>query len=215
MSQQANPRGPGRPRADTQPNTRQSLIDAARELFSARDFEAVSTKRIADAAGVNPAMIHYHFKDKSGLLEAAFREAIEPIVERLAALSSSADDDETAIAQLFEIYMTTLAANPWLPKMILRHVFPEGARLQSFAARKIGARVAPAIAQLIANGQRQGHLRADLDPRLTTISIVSLALFPFLALPLVQRIFGLAPDAELITGLVEHTTTLFHCGAAT
>lgn len=206
-------RGPGRPRANTGPDTRKALIEAARSLFSAHDFEAVSTKRIADAAGVNPAMIHYHFKDKSGLLEAAFREALEPIVERLTRLSSSHDDEDQAIAQLFEIYMGTLARNPWLPKMILRHVFPEGARLQSFAAQKIGARVAPAIAQLIANGQRQGHLRRDLDVRLTTISIVSLALFPFVALPLMQRILGIKPDASLLKSMVEHTATLFYSGA--
>ena len=55
------------------------MIDAARELFAHDEFERVSTKRNAELAGVNPAMIHYHFNGKTGLLEAAFQENI-PIV---------------------------------------------------------------------------------------------------------------------------------------
>jgi AcrR family transcriptional regulator len=189
------------------------LIEAARELFAAHGFSQVSTKRIAEAAGLNPAMIRYHFKDKAGLLEASFREAITPVIDTLGALASSGSDDGTAFRRLFAAYMQTLAANPWLPQMVVRHVLPEGGRLQGVVLREVATKGGPAIAALIHRGQQRRELRCDLDPVLTTLSVVSLALFPFLSLPVTGRVFKLEIDAAFVAALVDHTTTLFHRGA--
>ena len=67
QSTDSSSRGPGRPRAEQALDARQALLDAARELFAREGFDRVSTKRLADEAGVNPAMIHYYFGDKAGL----------------------------------------------------------------------------------------------------------------------------------------------------
>lgn len=48
-------------------NTRTALILAAGELFAEHGFEAVSTRMIADKAGVNLGGIHYHFGGKENL----------------------------------------------------------------------------------------------------------------------------------------------------
>ena len=47
--------------------TRQKLVDAAVQLFATVGYNAVSTREIAQAAGVNPAAIGFHFKGKQGL----------------------------------------------------------------------------------------------------------------------------------------------------
>lgn len=204
-------RGPGRPSSGKGFDSRQALIDAARELFAGNGYDEVSIKRIADAAGVNPAMIQYHFNGKSGLLETAFDEAIAPVVAELGTLSSRGGRIDLGL--VFDIYMRTMAANPWLPKMILQHVLPEGGRLQDRTAHRIAGGVAPAIRGLIKRGQTNGELRRDLDPRLTTISLVSLALFPFLAQPVIKRVLGVELDGPLAAALVEHTSLMFHRGA--
>jgi len=49
--------------------TRQKLVDAAVQLFATAGYNAVSTREIARAAGVNPAAIGFHFKGKQGLYE--------------------------------------------------------------------------------------------------------------------------------------------------
>jgi len=215
MSRQSSPtaRKPGRPPSGFAPDSRQALIDAAKELFAAHDFKQVSTKRIAEAAGVNAAMIQYHFKGKSGLLEAAFRETIAPVVAELTALSVSGGSDRLQLRQVISLYMQTMAANPWLPKMILRYVLPEGGQLQALMAGTISAQVVPAIAKLVADGQKNKELRADLDPTLTTISLVSLALFPFLSLALTQRVFDWQFSDPFVADLIEHTATIFSTGA--
>ncbi len=65
------------PRGD---QTRESLIDAAVEVFGRDGFRAASTRSIADLAGVNQALIGYHFGGKPGLYIAVF----ERITRRVA-----------------------------------------------------------------------------------------------------------------------------------
>ncbi len=52
--------------------TREVLIEAALDVFGHDGFDAASTRRIARKAGVNQALIGYHFGGKRGLYEAVF-----------------------------------------------------------------------------------------------------------------------------------------------
>jgi AcrR family transcriptional regulator len=66
---------------------RRKLIDAAERLFSESGFDGVSIREIADAAGVNVALIAYYFGGKAALFTEAFRRSAVPINEdRLAML---------------------------------------------------------------------------------------------------------------------------------
>ncbi|MDR1291285.1 MAG: TetR/AcrR family transcriptional regulator [Planctomycetaceae bacterium] len=55
--------------------TRNAILNAACELFGEYGFDAVSTRMIADKAGVNLGGIHYHFGSKGGLYEEALKVA--------------------------------------------------------------------------------------------------------------------------------------------
>ena len=50
-------------------STRERLIVAAGELFGEKGFHATTTREICARARANVSSIHYHFKDKSGLIE--------------------------------------------------------------------------------------------------------------------------------------------------
>ncbi|MBN1239501.1 MAG: CerR family C-terminal domain-containing protein [Gammaproteobacteria bacterium] len=66
--------------------TRIALIDAAIEVFGRDGFDAASTRTIAGAAGVNQALIGYHFGGKSGLYLAALRHIAETLAARIGPL---------------------------------------------------------------------------------------------------------------------------------
>jgi AcrR family transcriptional regulator len=55
-------------------DTRRALLDAATRLFAQRGYDGTSVRDIAEAAGVNLAMVSYHFSGKEGLYAAC----IEP-----------------------------------------------------------------------------------------------------------------------------------------
>ena len=57
--------------------TRQKLIEAGVEIFGRYNFEATTTRMLADRAGVNLAAIPYHFKSKEGLYHAVVRHIVE------------------------------------------------------------------------------------------------------------------------------------------
>ncbi|MCP4657706.1 MAG: helix-turn-helix transcriptional regulator, partial [bacterium] len=46
--------------------TREALLEAATELFAERGFDGAKVEAIARRAGVNKAMISYHFGGKQG-----------------------------------------------------------------------------------------------------------------------------------------------------
>jgi AcrR family transcriptional regulator len=56
------------------------LLDAAEALFAERGFYGVTTRQVADAAGVDVALIYYHFKNKSSLFDGVFERRARPLV---------------------------------------------------------------------------------------------------------------------------------------
>ena len=64
-------------RVRTRTTSKQALIDAALQLFYAKGFDGTSIRDIAGKAGINPANIAYHFKNKNGLLEFCVTQYLE------------------------------------------------------------------------------------------------------------------------------------------
>ena len=75
-------RAPGRPAASDLGDgaARQVLIQAAARRFALQGADGTRLREIVDDAGMTPAMVAYYFQDKSGLLEAVVREALEAVV---------------------------------------------------------------------------------------------------------------------------------------
>jgi TetR/AcrR family transcriptional regulator, regulator of cefoperazone and chloramphenicol sensitivity len=80
-------------RGDT---TRVALVRAAIEVFGRDGFEAAGTRSIAHAAGVNPALIGYHFRGKPGLYLAALEHIAEQVGARLGPLAEAIDAELSA-----------------------------------------------------------------------------------------------------------------------
>lgn len=83
--------------------TRSQLIGAATTAFAFDGFHAASLKQIAGAAGVNPALIAYHFGNKQGLYLAVFKAIADRVLARvgprMAALQDALDADAEALRQ--------------------------------------------------------------------------------------------------------------------
>ena len=53
-------------------NNRQRILESALSLFNDQGTGAVSTNHIADAAGISPGNLYYHFSNKEGIIRALF-----------------------------------------------------------------------------------------------------------------------------------------------
>ena len=74
MTQVSRPNAPGRPK-DLE--KRAAILEAAKTLFPAKGYDAVSMDAIAQAAGVSKLTLYSHFTDKDTLFGAAVEEFCE------------------------------------------------------------------------------------------------------------------------------------------
>ena len=59
------------------PDLRESILDAAEDLFSRHGFYGVTVRQVAAEAGVDTALIHYYFGAKRQLFDAVFARRAE------------------------------------------------------------------------------------------------------------------------------------------
>lgn len=64
-------------------STQRKLLRAAADAFAAQGYDAASTRTIADRAGVNIALIAYHFGAKDGLYEAVLEDWVRTLQETI------------------------------------------------------------------------------------------------------------------------------------
>jgi AcrR family transcriptional regulator len=60
-------------------SSREKLLSSAEALFAERGFDGVSVRDIANAAGVNSALVGYYFRGKEGLLSEVYTRHCEPL----------------------------------------------------------------------------------------------------------------------------------------
>jgi AcrR family transcriptional regulator len=68
---------PGRPAGSS--NTKERILDSARELFARNGISNTSIRAVAAAAGVDSALVHHYFGTKERLFAAAVHIPIDPM----------------------------------------------------------------------------------------------------------------------------------------
>lgn len=210
-------RPPGRPSGES--DARQRLIDAARRLFSRHGFEGVSTRTVANEAGVDAALIRYYFGNKAGLFEQMLLETLAPVRERLRDsrhpphTSSDTEHEHCQVTErltaLMRSYYQAMAPNPELPRLIQRVLHGDTGSEPYRIVHRLFEGLLAQSHQWIQNMLVQaGHLPADLDPHLVRLSFLSLMVFPLVAPPIVVQASGLALDSAHLERLVQHNVIL-------
>ena len=119
-----------KPRGRDPEATRDALLAAGTELFAERGFDGASVDAIARKAGVNKAMINYHFGGKRQLYRAIVRTTFSEIVERAEELADSPRRAPDLLRDLVGLVADAATArNPHFPVMMLREVLTGGRRL--------------------------------------------------------------------------------------
>jgi AcrR family transcriptional regulator len=203
-------RGRGRPSAENAEDVRKKLLDAARELFPRYGYRAVSSRQIGAAAGVNFAMIRYYFGGKPGLYREMLQGVMQPARKTLDAMSPPHTPQQ--LAQVLENITRSWAANPWVAGFVVREVLAPDGPMRAMFLREFPERLAPLVERMVEGEIAAGKVREDVDPRMLVLSIVSLAVFPFLTLPLTTRVFGVRNDEEFVDRFLRHTADLLARG---
>src|SRR6476619_665501 len=81
-------------------NLDRALLAAGRELFPGRGCAGLSIREVAEAAGVNLGMFHYHFKSREAFLRALLQGVYEEMYAQLSAAAARSPGTREPMAQL-------------------------------------------------------------------------------------------------------------------
>lgn len=148
--------------------SKQRVIDAARERFTRDGYERATVRGIAADAGVDVAMVYYFFGNKEGLFAASVLDTPQHPLHQLANLLDQGTDEIGArlVRDVVERWDAGASFDPLLT------VF-RSADIQPLARKLLHDSLAGPVAQRIAT--EFGVDNAELRVELVTVHLVGLA----------------------------------------
>jgi AcrR family transcriptional regulator len=170
----------------TSEDRRRQILDTATTLFARQGFEGTTTRRIAQKAGINEALIFRHFGNKDGLYWAIINHKCEMEVRRAKLLKTlrSDSDDLKIFATIAETVLRRNLEDSSLARLLLFSAL-ENHRLSRRFFRTYVARNYESIAAHIRRRIRAGKFRA-VDPLLAARGFMGMVVYHFW----IQEIFG-------------------------
>jgi TetR/AcrR family transcriptional regulator len=174
------------------------IRESAKALFLDKGYDGTTMQAIADASGVNKALLHYYFEGKDKLFLMIFREELAELRDSLVAIWKEGDrplrqrleewiDSQTSFLarapRLPLFVIAEMARNPLLIRELLGEFLPPLELLESKGSegQPGGGQVLPALVELIG-------------------ALYSLVYFPAVAAPLIQHLLGV--DSPLLAELM-------------
>jgi len=174
----------------TVPDAKTAILDAAERLFSSRGFTATTIKMIAEESGQNSALIYYYYDSKESL----YRHVLDRVVGALRSEAATRMRDdaspEEVITAVVESQVAVLATRPNLQVLLSRELIDWKAAHAEPAIRTLAGTLFERIRAAIAEGQKSGAFRPELDPRFTAISVISQVGYLVLARPVAGILLG-------------------------
>ena len=182
--------------------TREALLEAGLQLFAKLGYHAASSRALAEAAGVNQALIGYHFGGKEGLYLAVFERIGESVtarlgpaadgLEQLLAEDAGAADREQLLGgllrlidQAIELYTSPETA-PWAMLIVREQQNPSPAF--DIVWNHFMSRLAGALGGLV--GAIRGEPADSEQNRLMVLTVLSQVLVFRVARETVLRLLG-------------------------
>lgn len=180
-------------------DTEADILKAAEQEFMLKGFDGAKTASIAQSAGVTHAMLHYYFRTKEQLFERILADKMSLMGQSvLTAFGNSQlplfDRLKDGMSRHFDFLME----NPDLPRFIVNEVFsrPERYELMRKDISRIVDKLMQGVQQELDTLAAQGKI-VPIDVRMLMLDVVSLNIFPFIAYPVIEPIFGnIAVDRE-------------------
>ncbi|GAA3792864.1 TetR/AcrR family transcriptional regulator [Streptomyces coacervatus] len=144
-------------RADARRNY-ERLLKVAAEAF-AEHGENASLDDIAKRAGVGSGTLYRHFPTRQALLEAVYVDTVEAMAAGADELAKELPPGEALVEWLYQVCIGTIQVRGL--KALLGSAVTDGSNV---ALTACGTHMKGAAARLVEAAQREGTLRADIEP---------------------------------------------------
>jgi AcrR family transcriptional regulator len=198
-------------------DTRERIVEAAGEVFARKGFRRATVREICTRAGVNVAMIKYHFGGKAGLYTAVLEHFRSVAGRRSRQIMDRAEGDgpEARLKAFIRAQLEKLTGSgrpAWFDRLMSREVMDPTRALDAI----VETGIRPSAERLV--GVVQELLgRNDREPDLLycCLSIVGQCLHHHYAKNVIARLYpGLAYGPGELDRLAEHITDFSLAGLA-
>jgi TetR/AcrR family transcriptional regulator len=146
--------------------TKEAILDSAERCFVARGVGETSLSEIAREAGVTKSLIHHHFDSKEKLWEAVKRRPLMDYLGLQLQILSRPEVDVNTFRQSVAAYFGFLKANPGFVRLMGWMALEGDCAFVEEQVLHFGV-------ERLRQGQKQGTLRADLDPEMILATFLS------------------------------------------
>jgi TetR/AcrR family transcriptional regulator len=185
------------PRSRNAAASRVHILEQAIAEFATQGVAGARTAAIAEAAGVNKALLYYYFKDKESLYSAALEAVFGGFVDELMPMLSSALPPGEKLLRFARAHFEYLIAHPHYPRLIQQELSRAGNReaapgaFQSISAahfiplHRAGLRV-------LEQGVASGELR-PVEGASALGAVIGMNVFYFISAPIMRAVRGVDP----------------------
>lgn len=187
------PTAPVTPRVRDADATRARVLEAAEGLFARKGFDGTRLREVAEDARVTVPLVCHHFGDKDSLYAAV----IERGLEHFTSFGWDVLRRSHTVAEQLAGFITGLidlaAHSPNMTAILHREMADGGARARPLAERMLQP-LKNAATETLRAAQARGEVREGIDVEMVVLHVVGAVLYPCLAGPLVQIVWGDDPQ---------------------
>lgn len=175
-------------------STEQKIKDAARAVFHAKGFAATRTRDIAEAAGINLALLNYYFRSKEKLFDLIMIDTLKEFMFSL--VSGVFNNEETSLEEkvhlIVDRYIDLLNVQPEMPLFILSEL----KRNPDVFFERFNPREMFVKSFFLKQYQTAIDNREIMDVHFShfLMNMMGLIVFPFVGSPMLKHIIGLSSE---------------------
>ncbi|MBK7142869.1 MAG: TetR family transcriptional regulator [bacterium] len=178
--------------------TREKIIDAARHEFAELGLAGARVERIAANAGVNKAMIYYHFSSKELLYQNVVRSFFTRVVTELRSRTSAGTNLEEFLMGALETHIFIYRNHPEFLRIMLRELAnPDGDAVVWMAEIIRESQFPLETVGKFKLASETGAFR-KIDPQQALISFVMMSLGYLMLAPMADRVWGIEDRVAFI-----------------
>jgi AcrR family transcriptional regulator len=205
----------GRPRGSNPHAVQDSLLAAAREILSENvGSQTLTLTEVAQRAGVNPAMVNYHFGSKSELISALIREALSESLRRIGNIGPSNEPPDVKLRRRVRSVIDLYQEHPYISRLLKEQVFYSDGEAREAYLQGFFPETLRATKKILDEGVAVGRFR-EVDHVLFWATLIGICEFFFMVRPILKRSLRRSRrDRDDMDSFADYTTEILLHGIA-
>ncbi len=165
------------------------IMDTAIPLFAMRGYTGVSVRELAQAAGVNNALISYYFGGKKELYASILSIQFEVLGSVMSEMKQETLPPVEEIYRFAQQVSVVHKRYPYLIRLVMGEIINPTNCYDSIVKKEI-EKMNGFLRTCIQKGINSGDFKLDIDPAVVAIALIGMINFYFLTLPLSQELLS-------------------------